>query len=174
MRIHVGKGVGFLAGWALTVGGCSPWTAGRSTGPLAKGLPSSWSADKAPSLGVDQAWIARFKDPQLIRLVEEAMNKNPDLKATAERVRRAEAVARLAGAGKRPQVSGQINTLQQKQRFPGFPIKLGSNTAESYGASLDVTWEPDLWGRVRDSQRAAVMERRGSKLCSRKLRSTYG
>ncbi|MEO1826954.1 MAG: TolC family protein, partial [Roseibacillus sp.] len=86
------------------------------------------------------------------------MNKNPDLKATAERVRRAEAVARLAGAGKKPQVSGQINTLQQKQRFPGFPIKLGSNTAESYGASLDVTWEPDLWGRVRASQRAAVVE----------------
>ena len=158
MRIHVGKGVGFLVGWALTVGGCSPWTAGRSAGPLAKGLPSSWSADKAPSPGVDQAWIARFKDPQLIRLVEEAMNKNPDLKATAERVRRAEAVARLAGAGKKPQVSGQINTLQQKQRFPGFPIKLGSNTAESYGASLDVTWEPDLWGRVRASQRAAVVE----------------
>ena len=158
MRVRVGKTTGVLVGWVLVVSGCSPWTASRSTGPLANGLPSTWSTDQAPSLGVDQEWIARFKDPQLIRLVEEAMNQNPDLKATAERVRRAEAVARLAGAGKRPQLSGQINTLQQKQRFPGFPIKLGSNTAESYGASLDVTWEPDLWGRVRASQRAAVVE----------------
>ena len=158
MRVRVGKTTGVLVGWVLVVSGCSPWTASRSTGPLANGLPSTWSTDQAPSLGVDQEWIARFKDPQLIRLVEEAMNQNPDLKATAQRVRRAEAVARLAGAGKKPQLSGQINTLQQKQRFPGFPIKLGSNTAESYGASLDVTWEPDLWGRVRASQRAAVVE----------------
>ncbi|HAO95109.1 MAG TPA: hypothetical protein DCQ96_03545, partial [Verrucomicrobiales bacterium] len=92
MRVRVGKTTGVLVGWVLVVSGCSPWTASRSTGPLANGLPSTWSTDQAPSLGVDQEWIARFKDPQLIRLVEEAMNQNPDLKATAERVRRAEAV----------------------------------------------------------------------------------
>ncbi len=160
MRVGIIRGFGFLVGGVFTLSGCSTRTADRFPDSVSDGLPSEWSAStgKARGLGVDQGWIARFQDPQLILLVEEAMNANPDLKATAERVHRAEAVARLSGAGRAPQVSGQINTLQQKQRFPGFPIKLGSNTAGSYGASLDVTWEPDLWGRVRNSQRAAVAE----------------
>ncbi|MDG2488069.1 MAG: efflux transporter outer membrane subunit [Roseibacillus sp.] len=160
MRVRICKVVGFLVGWvlALAISGCSVVAVERSTDPVNKDYPSGWSVNPAGELGVDQNWIARFKDRQLAILVAEAMNQNPDLRATAERVLRAEAVARLAGARKKPQVSGQISGLQQKQRFPGFPIKLGSNTAESYGASLDINWEPDLWGRMRASQRAEVAE----------------
>ena len=137
---------------------CSPATDQVSARSAAKGIPAGWSSGGLGMAGVDYDWIARFKDPQLMALVAEAMKRNPDLKATAERVRRAEAVARLSGAEKKPQLNAQVNSLQQKQRFPGFPIKLGSNNAETYGASLDVNWEPDLWGRVRTSQAAAAAE----------------
>ena len=137
---------------------CSPATDQVSARSAAKGIPAGWSSGGLGMAGVDYDWIARFKDPQLMALVAEAMKRNPDLKATAERVRRAEAVARLSGAEKKPQLNAQVNSLQQKQRFPGFPIKLGSNNAEAYGASLDVYWEPDLWGRLRASQAAAAAE----------------
>ena len=123
---------------------------------VAAGAPERWMASKEARAGIDRGWIKRFRDNQLIALVEESMKNHPDLRLAAERVRRAEAIARLSGAARRLQVSGQINGLLQKQRFPGFPLSLGSNTAEVYGASLDVSWELDLWGRIRASGRAAV------------------
>ena len=142
MRFATGKGFGFLTGWAFALSGCSMWTAERSPESVSDELPSEWSATarQGGGLGVDQAWIARFQDPQLIRLVEEAMNENLDLKATAERVRRAEAVARLSGAARAPQVSAQLNTLQQKQRFPYPPcLPTTSTTLPSQSAlTLDL------------------------------------
>jgi NodT family efflux transporter outer membrane factor (OMF) lipoprotein len=105
---------------------------------------------------VDENWIRRFGDQRLVDLVNEAMTGNPDLRVTAERVKRAEAVARLSGAQGRPQLSGQVTGARNKQRFVGFPIPIGSTTAESYGAALDINWELDVWGRIRAGQSAAL------------------
>ncbi len=141
--------VGLLAGCAVR----SPDSRMNS---VAAGVPGHWMASREARAGIDRGWIKRFRDNQLIALVEESMKNHPDLQLAAERVRRAEAIARLSGAARKVQVSGQINGLLQKQRFPGFPLSLGSNTSEVYGASLDVSWELDLWGRLRASGRAAV------------------
>lgn len=143
---------------ALALTGCVTRSPESRMKGLSSGAPKSWSASKAARTGIDRDWIRRFGDAGLVTLVEEAMLNNPDLRVSSERVRRAEAIARLSGTGRKPQLSGQVTGLLQQRRFPGFPIRLDSNTAEVYGASLDVTWEMDLWGRLRASEGAAIAE----------------
>lgn len=143
-------------GLALVLTSCAVRPPEDRKAAVVEMAPSTWQATKAARSGVDQQWIRRFGDPELVKLVNEALKKNPDLRIAAERVKRAEAVARLSGAARQPQVSGQVSGTRMKQRFPGFPISLGSSTSESYGASIDVAWELDVWGRLRASQEAAV------------------
>ncbi|NRB26104.1 MAG: efflux transporter outer membrane subunit [Roseibacillus sp.] len=145
-------------GLAVLAAGCAVRPPESRISKVSAGVPERWIASKAARAGIDQDWIKRFGDSQLVALVDESMKNNPDLRVAAERIRRAEAVARLSGAARRVQVSGQITGQLQKQRFPGFPLKLGSNTAEVYGASLDVNWELDLWGRLRATQRAEIAD----------------
>lgn len=123
---------------------------------VASMAPGSWHSSRAARVGIDQAWIRRFGDARLVALVKEAMARNLDLRVAAERVRRAEAVARLSGAVRTPQVQGQLSGSRIQQRFVGFPVPSGSSITDIYGASLDITWELDVWGRLRADQSAAL------------------
>ena len=130
-------------------------------------------------------WIEAFSDKLLSALVDEAMENNPDLKGAATRLEIAGANVRIAGAAGRPRLDAVFNSRRQRQNFLGFPDFGGGNeapagggveagapaasrTAEkapeevvsvlsnSFGVSLDVSWELDVWGRIRMGQAAAI------------------
>jgi multidrug efflux system outer membrane protein len=102
-------------------------------------LPDKWTG--APTLAgpVGDGWLGLFQEPELEKLVAEAMLYNTDLKVAAARVEAAEASARAAGAAIWPQayVSG---------RGGG---KLSGDSSGIQGIGLFASWELDLWGRVR-------------------------
>ncbi len=129
--------------------------------------PGAWTATRQASSGIDTEWVDRFGDRRLGQLVGEAYESNRDLRAAAARVERAAAVARGAGAAAKPQVNAALDASRRKQNFIGLPIggapagAVLSSIAESYGASLNVSWEPDLWGRIRAGEQAAVAELEG-------------
>lgn len=106
-------------------------------------------------------WLASFGEPGLETAVRAALAGNQDLRAAAARVEQAVAQARIAGADLYPQVSAGGRSTRQKQRFIGLPIpgaggdEPPSSLSTSYGVSLDVSWEADLWGRIRAGKRAA-------------------
>ncbi len=157
---------------ALPLAGCVTRPPESRIKEVSAGAPDSWSASKSARSGVDRDWIRRFGDSRLVALVEEAMLNNPDLRVSSERVRRAEAIARLSAAGRKPQLSGQVTGLLQQRRFPGFPIKLGRSTAEVYGASLEVNWEMDLWGKLRASEGAAIAEQQAQRMDNQAARAS--
>lgn len=162
-QVGMGRAVGFRAGLsallAVVVAGCSANAPSNRIAAVTSMAPESWNASREARAGIDHQWIRRFGDSQLTALVEEAVANNYDLRVAAERVRRAESVARLAGAPGKPQVQGSLNGQKQKQRFVGLPFFEGiSNTSENYGASVDINWEIDLWGRVRAGQSAAMAD----------------
>ncbi|MBK6008523.1 efflux transporter outer membrane subunit [Ramlibacter ginsenosidimutans] len=108
-------------------------------------LPSQWTAAPTPPGPVVNGWLTEFHDPQLEKLVAEAMTYNPDLQIAAARVEAAEASARAAGAALYPQVN-----------LAGHGGgKLGGDGSGVQGIGLFASWELDLWGRVR-AQRAAA------------------
>ncbi|GAA5484085.1 outer membrane protein OprM [Haloferula sargassicola] len=125
-------------------------------------VPGSWSATKQAQAGIDDHWVDRVGNGSLKRLVKEAYEANPDLRAAAARVQRAAAAAKGAGAAARPQLNGAFQANRQKQNFIGLPIGGGtgvlSSISESYGASLNLSWEIDLWGKVRAGEQAALAD----------------
>ncbi len=122
----------------------------------------SWTAESAPATGpAAPDWWRSFQDPELVRLVGVALEANRDLAAAAARVEAAAAQARIAGADLAPQVAAALDASRSKRNFIGLPIpgaagSVLSTTTTSYTAGLSVSWEADLWGRLRAGEAAAA------------------
>ncbi len=114
----------------------------------------------------DSDWIARFGDSRLDALVAEALANNKDLKIAAARLRAAEATAELAGVDRKPSLDGGLSGSRAKRNFIGFPFGgdgaggdsdgVLSSLTNDFGLSLDLSWEIDLWGRIRTEQQGAI------------------
>jgi NodT family efflux transporter outer membrane factor (OMF) lipoprotein len=105
------------------------------------------SADASASR-IGDYWLATFNDAQLTALVNEAIARNADLRATAARVEQSAAYASSARAALLP----WVNLLGTG----GIKAGGGSDlTSALQGAMLGVSWEPDLWGRLRYGRNAA-------------------
>jgi NodT family efflux transporter outer membrane factor (OMF) lipoprotein len=104
-------------------------------------------------------WWSSFRDDRLAAAVREAVEKNPGLRAAAARVDAALAQARAAAGSELPSVNGSLSASRRVQNFVGLPIPGGppvlTSRADAFGASLDIGWELDLWGRLRAVRTAA-------------------
>ena len=109
-------------------------------------VPAEWSAAAEDTGEVDDGWLTEFRDPQLNALAAEALDNNLNLRLAATQVDRAAALARAAGAALKPAVG-----------FAGDIAETWGDTNASgttYGASLVMSWEADVWGRVRAGAQA--------------------
>ena len=116
--------------------------------------PTQWQT-AADSGSVQAGWIESFDDPVLTALVIEAQAHNRELAAAAANVDQAWAFARMAGAALKPNVglaAGGVAT--------GTTDSSSTTTALSLGAQ--VSWEADVWGRLRSGQRSAVAGAQGA------------
>ncbi len=159
---------GSLAGVLLV--GCSGISPNSRLSETGIAVPGTWGSTKEATAGVNGDWIRRFGDSRLVDLVTEAEKANPDVKAAAARMRAAENVAISAGADRRPQANLVFDGSRSKRNFIGFPIFGGDPAAggggggvqaarvNTFGLSLDVNWEIDLWGRVRAGESAAIAD----------------
>lgn len=103
-------------------------------------------------------WWDVFADPALDALQRHAADENLDLKAAFARVEQARATARVSKADFYPQVYGaatytRYRTSGNAPSPVGFPIP--SFTLEQWETPLDLSYEVDLWGRVRRSFESA-------------------
>ena len=129
--------------------------------------PLAWTADPAsadaPALAdaLDAAWWQTFATPRLDELITEALEHNRDLQAAAARLQMAQAQARIAGAPLQPQATATASGSRRKQNFIGLPIPGGgaaSSTSDNFGVNLNLSWEIDLWGRLRASHAASLAD----------------
>ena len=140
-----------LAATTLLFSACA--TSPDRSEPPAIDLPTAWSSQSfntAPT-----AWLADFKSPQLEALVLEALAQSPSLKATAARFAQSVAKARISGADLEPSLGLGLNGARQKINTFG-PNPTDGVVFENYDLALDLRWEIDLWGRLRDQTSAAV------------------
>ncbi len=137
--------------------------------PVKSQVPNAWTARPTPSDSqrIKINWWRDFQDTQLDSLITNALKYNYNLKAAAQRVQAARAQATIVGAPLFPQVSLGLNGAKRRQNFIGFPIPgsggggVLSTTATTYGASTNLNWEIDLWGRLRNDQAAALADYQG-------------
>lgn len=102
-----------------------------------------------------QAWWKIFRDPELESLERLAVKANQDLKRALARVTEARALARVSKAELYPSVSaggGYTRTRLSENRANTPFLDLES---DDFSGSFDLSYELDLWGRVRRSVEAA-------------------
>ncbi len=125
----------------------TPRDADLTVGALPGAVPTKGFVSEAEAGAVADGWLKTFKDPQLEKLVAEAIVGNRDLAAMTARLDQAASKARQAGADLKPQVS----------LAAGAGTSGGGNApkTDQMGAGLTMTWEIDVWGRLSAGQRAA-------------------
>lgn len=142
-----------LLGASLLLSACA--TPGeRADRGVALALPQAWTAGAPAAAPAVQPWLQDFGDTPLASLVEEAFRHNFSLKAAAERVRAARAEARVAGAALGPQIDAAAGATRTDRELDDATRVRTSD----YDASVQISWEADLWGRLRATSRAAALD----------------
>lgn len=141
---------------ALVLGGCS--LAPDYQRPVAE-LPETWQAAPAQGQNIPaERWWTLYRDATLDRLVEEALTYNQDLALATARLDEARALARVADSQLVPAVDAAFQrdrTRRSDSTATRFPGSLENN---NYRGQLNVSYELDLWGRLRGSAKAAQAE----------------
>jgi len=115
--------------------------------------------EPATSVPISASWWSAFGDAQLTALVEEALQKNRDLARAAARIDQSRAALRSASAERLPIVS--VNASAGRARISengATPLGGASPTGNDFRATLNVSYELDLWSRLARGADAAREE----------------
>ncbi len=112
-------------------------------------------------------WWNVFHDPVLAGLETNAIARNQNLRAAVARVDQARAAARLTRSQFFPELS--LDPSFSRQRTSGnqpipfnIPFQLKPIYLNTYNVPLDLSYEVDLWGRVRRSFQSAGAQAQAS------------
>jgi multidrug efflux system outer membrane protein len=95
------------------------------------------------------AWLDQFDDARLRAVVQEAVANNPDLHAASARMRQARIRATRDRAALLPEMTAGARAAQSGERAGRWDFD------NDYALALSAAWEPDVWGRIRDSTSAS-------------------
>ncbi len=120
--------------------------------PKATPVPPGWSSISDPNGKVAGEWVKSFNDHGLEVVVSEAVANNLDLRQSAARVEAARQSVIVVGSKLKPQVSANFSGAATRAK--------DMDTTEQNQSNMElgtVSWEIDVWGRLR-AQRAAAQE----------------
>jgi NodT family efflux transporter outer membrane factor (OMF) lipoprotein len=126
------------------------------------------SMDKVPEV----SWWEGFQNDELNQLIEQALERNHDVREASYRVLEGRALALAAGAGLYPEVDleGSYTRIRRSENILAGPTDaspegLGAkgfappgSSFDLWTASMDLRWEIDMWGRIRRNMEAASAE----------------
>ena len=125
-------------------------------------LPQAWK-ETAPRFAEDGRWWRIYQDQDLDKVLDEALAGNSDLLIAAARVDEARAVLGEANSFFWPRVDAVAGASRQQistrtaTSFPGIPREYSNHRA-----TLNVSYELDLFGRLRSGANAARAELQAS------------
>jgi NodT family efflux transporter outer membrane factor (OMF) lipoprotein len=126
-------------------------------------LDAEWSTAHPVDQLPKGNWWAIFNDSQLDELEGQARDENQNLKAAFARLQQARADTRIARADLFPSVSATASATRARAS-PNSPTYVKGSPTEGNDFNLegDVSYEIDLWGRVRNEVAAARATQQGS------------
>jgi NodT family efflux transporter outer membrane factor (OMF) lipoprotein len=109
-------------------------------------------------------WWEIFDDPQLNALEEELTVSNQNLKVAESRFRQARSMVRFNRSAEFPTISTSPSIVNKRESAnqPYFPASLVNNGTGAFTLPFDLSYEVDLWGRVRRTVSASREEAQAS------------
>ena len=131
-------------------------TGSRETIKSAVVVPAAWQQGTASSGALDTAtltrWWERFNDPVLNDLIVGALRSSPDMRSALSKISEYRARRGIEQAALFPSLSASASGGGTRTRNHDTNIV---TTSESYSASLDASWQVDLFGMQKLTLNAA-------------------
>lgn len=104
-----------------------------------------------------------FKDPVLVALIDKAVTQNNDLLVALKQIEFASLAYNQSKWGNVPMISGGLNaniSRPSDNSMNGMMAGqfMGKRYMEDYTASLNFSWEADIWGKIRGRKEQALTE----------------
>ena len=118
-------------------------------------LPQAWK-ESAPRFAVDGRWWRIYGDPTLDKLVDEALANNADIALAVARVDEARAQVGVAESYLYPRLDATLDRSRSLNSTATglFPTNI-PREQNNYRAAARLSYEVDLWGRLRNATTAA-------------------
>lgn len=129
--------------------------------PLPEQFEANAGADTT-SIG-DMEWKQFFTDATLQSLIDKAVRDNFDLQLAMQRAEEARIYVKQARVNWTPVIVAQgtaSTTIPSKNSLNGISLEnfLGTSHVEDYTLGATLSWELDIWGRLRRQREAAVAD----------------
>jgi outer membrane protein, multidrug efflux system len=126
--------------------------------PAATKIPDQWTSRGVSAAAVQTGWLKSFGDPQMDAIVAEGLKNNLYLQAAATRIDAAANIVTEAHSQMLPMV-GVLGSGTYLGRYNQQNVR-GKDKGRYNASSLlgSVSWELDLWGRIRAQTAAAQQE----------------
>ncbi len=156
----------------LAVSACAPMDPGTPAIPALSADDLALAPDSTDVDWPEGHWWTRYEDPQLDHLIEAALEGNPDLQAATARVRTAQAAALGARAVQWPQIGAQYQLTRERLSENSIsPPPLGGSYQTDTALTVQLHFNPDLWGRQRALARAAGQRAAATQAIQRQARN---
>lgn len=100
------------------------------------------------------SWKEMFTDPILQGYITEGLTNNMDIRIALQQIRMAEAYVKQGKAGYFPTLNvtarGTHQEIAKNSRIPGQ-----GSSIDQYELSGGLSWEADIWGKIRSTKRAS-------------------
>ena len=162
---HLFRSVGVLAALAalaFTAAGCTVgpnYERPKLEPPVQhRGAPAAAAAESV----ADLEWWQLYQDAALQAVIREGIANNLDLRVASARVVEARALAGVAKSYLYPEVGAGFGTTQQQQSRVGDPKlseeQVPDRTYSNWALTGSLSWEIDLFGRLRRNREAAFAQ----------------
>lgn len=142
------------------ISGCARAPKQMAAEPLPFELPSDWAVASSSLAQEQSGWVSQLADPQLEQYVRSVLAGNANyqaLQAKAEVF-----LLQYKGAQKDIYPSVEMEFAGNRQQVMRGALP-GLEASKNAQLSLSVDWEFDLWGRLRASKRAALLQYQSEK-----------
>jgi NodT family efflux transporter outer membrane factor (OMF) lipoprotein len=135
-------------------------------------VPNRFAAATAAADEPEVTWWEGFKDPVLSDLIRRAARQNRDVKIAAERLRAARAGETISRSWLFPAVGVSGDAFNHKTNYDSVLKNFVPEAANTRAAQVGVgvTWEVDLFGRLRAGAAAAAADTRAVEDSARGVR----
>jgi NodT family efflux transporter outer membrane factor (OMF) lipoprotein len=160
---------------ALALAGCANY-AGIKSDKTPEPATSFETRQSLPSEGGQWPsldWASQFGDPQLQKLIAEALDGNPTIAQAQARIAKAQSYIESSRSNLSPKVNGSYSYTRERFSANGlYPPPYGGGWFSENNLLASASWDLDLWGKNRARLQSAVSQEKAAEADLQEARIT--